>query len=205
MTHKPRLGAVGYLLSGALLMFGLGEAVSWWANRRFPAHQAGATAIVLGCPPNADGTLSRSQAYRVRILLRSAPAKAVFCGGSVATVQGRRVAAGGVSEARLMAEAAKDRGLACEVELDEESLTTWENLLNAAQHVEDAQRIMLISAAPHATRAAAYLAKQRPDLAARLVGADYYRFGEEPVLKLRHALYELGVVLKFGGTQARSQ
>ncbi|MDO4259036.1 MAG: YdcF family protein [Actinomycetaceae bacterium] len=187
--------------ASALLLFAVAEAASWWAARRFPPHRPGATAIVLGCPANPDGSLSSSQAFRIRILLRSAPAKAVFCGGSVDTVRGQRIAAGGLSEARQMADAARAQGLACDVLLDEGSLTTWENLLAAAPNVEDAQHIMLISVAPHALRARTYLICQRPDLAARLVGAKYHRFGEEPFLKLFHFSYEVGVKI-YGAFQA---
>jgi hypothetical protein len=97
-------------------------------------------------------------------------ARLILCGGP---------AAGAVSEAELMAlYARRARGYRGELALDTTSLTTWENVRNAIPLIEDAARIKIVSHSLHAEKARAYLHHQRSDLAARLVRADDYRFGE---------------------------
>lgn len=108
--------------------------------------------------------------WRVRAALRTVDASLDTClvlsGGAVAS---------GVSEARLMADYAVKRcGYSGRLLLEEESRTTWENVVNVVPLIESADRIAMVSQPAHGLKARAYLRKQRPDLAARLVrGADY--------------------------------
>jgi uncharacterized SAM-binding protein YcdF (DUF218 family) len=98
------------------------------------------------------------------------PSKLVLCGCSTG---------GGSTEAALMARYA-DQVLAYRgaIVLEQESRTTWEDVENAIGLIEDVDRIKIVSHPMHAYRARVYLARQRPDLAARLVRGADYRLGE---------------------------
>lgn len=87
-----------------------------------------------------------------------------------------------------------ERGYRGPLLVETNSRSTWENVRNAIPLIEDADRIRIVSHPPHAEKARAYLCRLRPDLAARLVRARDYRFGEwmlvKPVLAwlgLRHS------------------
>ena len=84
----------------------------------------------------------------------------IVSGGAVA---GRR------SEARLLADAARDAGYRGPIALEETSRSTWENVANSQALLEPRARIVIVSEPVHAAKARALLAAQRPDLAARLV------------------------------------
>ena len=84
----------------------------------------------------------------------------IVSGGAVA---GRR------SEARLLADAARDAGYRDLIALEEASRSTWENVANSQALLEPRARIVIVSEPVHAAKARALLAAQRPDLAARLV------------------------------------
>ena len=84
----------------------------------------------------------------------------IVSGGAVA---GRR------SEARLLADAARDAGYRGPIALEEASRSTWENVANSQALLEPRARIVIVSEPVHAAKARALLAAQRPDLAARLV------------------------------------
>lgn len=75
--------------------------------------------------------------------------------------------------------------------LEDQSATTWENIKNVIPLLEDVDRIKIASQPAHALKARAYLRRQRPDLAARLVRADDYRPGEWLAVKPLLALYGL--------------
>jgi hypothetical protein len=76
--------------------------------------------------------------------------------------------------------------------LEEQSATTWENITNVIPLLEDVDHIKIASQPAHALKARAYLRRQRPDLAERLVRADDYRPGEwvvvKPLLRLLRTL-----------------
>lgn len=92
---------------------------------------------------------------------------------------------GGPSEARVMARLAVDAGMPpARLVLEEEATTTWENVALTVPLVEAYPQIAYASAPTHAARARAYLARQRPDLVARLVAAEDYRALERPGLKI---------------------
>jgi uncharacterized SAM-binding protein YcdF (DUF218 family) len=80
------------------------------------------------------------------------------------------------------------RGQLC-VETD--SRCTWENVRNVIPLIEDADRIKIVSHSLHAEKARAYLWRQRPDLAARVVRAQDYRLGEWLLVKPGLALLGL--------------
>ena len=84
----------------------------------------------------------------------------IVSGGAVA---GRR------SEARLLADAARDAGYRGPIALEEASRSTWENMANSQTLLEPYARIVIVSEPVHAAKARALLAAQRPDLASRLV------------------------------------
>ena len=84
----------------------------------------------------------------------------IVSGGAVA---GRR------SEARLLADAARDAGYRDPIALAETPRSPWENVTNSQALLEPRARIVIVSEPVHAAKARALLAAQRPDLAARLV------------------------------------
>ncbi len=98
----------------------------------------------------------------------------------------------GCTEARLMADYARSV-LAFDgtVLLEDRSTTTWENITNVIPLIEDVDRVKIVSQPAHALKARAYLRRQRPDLAAKLVRAEDYRVGEWILVKPLLALYGL--------------
>ncbi|CAL9357472.1 hypothetical protein SUDANB37_00618 [Streptomyces sp. enrichment culture] len=75
--------------------------------------------------------------------------------------------------------------------LEDRSATTWENITNVIPLLEEVDRISIASQSAHALKARAYVRRQRPDLAERLVRADDYRPGEWMIGKPLLALYGL--------------
>jgi len=67
--------------------------------------------------------------------------------------------------------------------LDRASRSTWQNIENAASLIEAFDVVKIVSNPVHAEKARGYLWRQRPDLAARLVRARDYRFGELVLVK----------------------
>jgi len=115
--------------------------------------------------------------YRVRAglrTLRSIDDVLIFTGGAVR---------GPEPEARILARYAVERGYPGRILLETESRSTEENIRNSIPLLEDAEEIAIVSNALHAERARGLLRARRPDLAARLIRADDYRFGEIPVIK----------------------
>ncbi|EST36102.1 hypothetical protein M878_03100 [Streptomyces roseochromogenus subsp. oscitans DS 12.976] len=108
----------------------------------------------------------------------------IFSGGATTS--------GGAAEARLMADYAKSvLEFDGTVVLEDQSRTTWENVMKVTPLLEDADRIKIVSQPAHALKARAYLRRQRPDLAVKLVRADDYRPGEWMIVKPLLALYGL--------------
>jgi uncharacterized SAM-binding protein YcdF (DUF218 family) len=143
-------------------------------------------ALVLGFRSSEDGRTNAIQRWRVRIAVRSVDrrrARFVFSGGATR---------GGVSEAALMARyAVEELGIpVSNVTLEEQSRTTWENIAFSIPLLADATSIVIASNTFHARRARRYLAKQSPELAARLRRGADYRFGELLPLKPYLAIYE---------------
>ncbi len=144
--------------------------------------------VVLGYQ-NPQATANFINRWRVRAGIRSIAAggvrgnRVIFSGGTTS---------GGAAEAQLMADYAKTV-LAFDgtVLLEDKSTTTWENITNVIPLLEDVDRIKIASQPAHALKARAYLRRQRPDLAMRLVRADDYRPGEWMVAKPLLALYGL--------------
>ena len=121
----------------------------------------GQAVLVLG---HADAGPRASRINRRRIARGLAALEAdgvlIVSGGAVA---GRR------SEARLLADAARNAGYRGPIALEEASRSTWENMANSQALLEPRARIVIVSEPVHAAKARALLAAQRPDLAARLV------------------------------------
>ena len=126
-----------------------------------PATPRGQAVLVLG---HADAGPRAGRINRRRIARGLAALEAdgvlIVSGGAVA---GRR------SEARLLADAARDAGYRGPIALEETSRSTWENVTNSQALLEPRARIVIVSEPVHAAKARALLAAQRPDLAARLV------------------------------------
>ncbi len=171
-------------------------ALAWgeWLNRRWSRALVGSgegpveAVVVLGFQ-NPQATANFINRWRVRAGIRSIGTDAaqgtrvIFSGGSPN---------GGVAEAQLMADYAKSvLGFDGTVILEDQSRTTWENITNVIPLLEDVDRIKIVSQPAHALKARAYLRRQRPDLADRLVRADDYRPGEWTLAKPLLALYGL--------------
>ena len=152
------------------------------ASRSGPGRDAPATTrscavVVLGFPARRDGDLHALQRWRTEIGIRSlslgsAPdRRLVVTGGPSRGAQ--------VSEAQVMADYARRRGVPAEgIVLEEAATNTWENLTLAVPLIEAFDTIIIASDPLHAWRSRRYLARQRPDLGVRLVFADDYRLLE---------------------------
>ena len=171
-------------------------ALAWgeWSNRRWSralvAYGEGATeaVVVLGYR-NPQATANFVNRWRVRAGIRSIAAdsargtRVIFSGGAPSS---------DAAEAQLMADYAKSvLEFDGTVRLEDQSATTWENITNVIPLLEDVDRIKIVSQPAHGLKARAYLRRQRPDLARKLVRADDYRPGEWVVLKPLLALYGL--------------
>ncbi|WP_333774977.1 YdcF family protein [Streptomyces sp. IBSBF 3136] len=177
------------LAMGGVAALAWGEWLNWRWSRALVGNGGGASeaVVVLGYR-NPRSTANFINRWRVRAGIRSAADEArgtrvIFSGGPA----GSRVA-----EARLMADYAKSV-LAFDgtVLLEDRSATTWENIANVIPLLEDVDRIKIVSQPAHALKARAYLRRQRPDLAERLVRASDYRLGEWVIGKPLLALYGL--------------
>ena len=164
-------------------VLGWGEVVHWRASRRRlgdapggSGEAVGEAVVVLGYR-NRGARANAVNRWRVRAGLRSIEGSAVLVlsGGPVA---------GGRSEAELMAAYARDEcGYRGPLVVDDESRSTWQNVTNVIPLIEGADRIKIVSHSLHAEKARAYLWRQRPDLAARLVRGRDYRPGEWLLVK----------------------
>ncbi|MFD6277371.1 YdcF family protein [Streptomyces sp. NPDC060209] len=179
----------GLAIAGAAAV-AWGEWLNWRWSRALVGNSGGATeaVIVLGYR-NPQATANLINRWRVRAGIRSIGTggergtRLIFSGGATSNV---------AAEAQLMADYAKsvlkfDGTLL----LEDQSATTWENITNVIPLIEDVDRIKIASQPAHALKARAYLRRQRPDLAERLVRADDYRPGEWIVVKLPLAVYGL--------------
>lgn len=174
-------------------------ALAWgeWLNWRWSRALVGSAAagrgvseavVVLGYR-NPRSTVNFINRWRVRAGIRSVAADGaqdtlmVFSGGATGSY---------AAEAELMADYARSvLGFEGTVLLEDRSTTTWENITNVIPLLEDVDRIKIASQPAHALKARAYLRRQRPDLAERLVRADDYRPGEWMAGKPLLALYGL--------------
>jgi uncharacterized SAM-binding protein YcdF (DUF218 family) len=179
----------GWSIAGAAVL-AWGEWLNWrWSRALVKDGRGAAEAVVVLGYRNPQATVNLVNRWRVRAGLRSIAAGSapdtvvIFSGGATG---------GGAAEARLMAGYAK-AVLAFDgaVLLEDRSATTWENITNVIPLLENADRIKIVSQPAHALKARAYLRRQRPDLAERLVRADDYRLGEWTVVKPLLALYGL--------------
>ncbi|WP_328616790.1 YdcF family protein [Amycolatopsis sp. NBC_00355] len=163
-----------------------GEWVNWrWSRALVGSGAGGSEAVVVLGYRNPRPTANFVNRRRVRAGIRSAAAdtRVIFSGGPTG---------GGAAEAQLMADYAKSvLGFDGPVLLEDRSATTWENITNVIPLLEDVDRVKIVSQPAHALKARAYLRRQRPDLAERLVRADDYRLGEWMVGKPLLALYGL--------------
>ncbi|MEU2421139.1 YdcF family protein [Streptomyces sp. NPDC007851] len=167
-----------------------GEWVNWRWSRVLVGNNEGASeaVIVLGYR-NPQATANAINRWRVRAGIRSIAVdgaqrtRVIFTGGATGS---------SAAEAKLMADYATSvLGFDGTVLLEDQSATTWENITNVIPLLEDVDRIKIASQPAHALKARAYLRRQRPDLAERLVRADDYRPGEWTVVKPLLALYGL--------------
>ncbi|MCC3769535.1 YdcF family protein [Streptomyces sp. UNOC14_S4] len=177
-----------------------------WLNRRWSRALVGngggvSEAVVVLGYRNPRATANFINRWRVRAGLRSITAgsardtRVIFSGGATS---------GGASEAQLMADYAKSvLGFDDTVILEDRSATTWENITNVIPLLEDVDRIKIASQPAHALKARAYLRRQRPDLAERLVPADDYRPGEWMVVKPLLALHGLWTLRRLKADERR--
>lgn len=142
--------------------------------------------IVLGCPTHPDGSLHPLQRWRVDIALRTMNPRVgvvVFTGTTAKT---------GISEASAMAAYARAQGISDHlIVLEEEAVSTWQNLEYSAPLVAQHDVLRLVSDPMHAWRARQFLAHQAPDLAAKLAPAVDYRPLERWRWKLGTMIYEV--------------
>ncbi|MEE1799654.1 YdcF family protein [Streptomyces sp. JV176] len=179
----------GLAIAGAAAV-AWGEWLNWRWSRALVGSGGGASeaVVVLGYR-NPQPTANVINRWRVRAGVRSIAAdnardtRMIFSGGATANC---------ATESELMADYAKSvLEFDGTVLLEDQSTTTWENITNVIPLLEDVDRIKIASQPAHALKARAYLRRQRPDLAEKLVRADDYRAGEWMVAKPLLALYGL--------------
>ncbi len=191
-------------MAGAAAAIAWGEWWNWRWSRTLVGTSGGtAEAVVVLGYRNPQATANFINRWRVRAGIRSLTAdsaratRVIFSGG----------AAGGVAaEAQLMADYATSvLGFDGTVLLEDQSGTTWENITNVIPLLEDVDRIKIVSQPAHALKARAYLRRQRPDLAKRLVRADDYRPGEWLVGKPLLALYGLWTLRRLRADERKAK
>ena len=201
--------AVAAALAGLLLLAGV-ELVHWWASRQALPRRRGAVrpgvpgpevVLVLGHPARRSGALHPMQQWRTDIAVRSVrsdDARLVFSGTA---------RDGGPSEAEGMAGYARDvLGVPADrIVCETRATSTWENVACSLGELEQAGTIRIASSPVHAARARRYLARQRPDLAARLAPADDHRFGQRWGWKLASLGYQVGRALVRGCQKASAR
>ena len=184
--------------SAVVVLVAVAELLHWRAFKSGPpsgAAPGGSNGIVvLGFPSRRDGSLHPIQRWRTKIGVRSLSLAQsgvlVFTGGA---------SRGGASEAETMAAYAAGLGVSAErIALEIRSRSTWENLRFALPMVETSDSIAIASDPMHAARARRYALQQRPELSARLVFAENYRFMERWWLKVPTAAYELYLAVRPG-------
>ncbi|MEU9168188.1 YdcF family protein [Streptomyces sp. NPDC048420] len=179
----------GLVMAGAVALV-WGEWLNWRWSRGLVGDARGASSavVVLGYR-NPGDTANLINRWRVRAGVRSLTADGTHGAGLILS---GGATGSGATEARLMADYAESvLGFEGPVLLEDRSTTTWENITNVIPLLEDVDRIKIVSQPAHALKARAYLRRQRPDLAERLVRADDYRPGEWTVVKPLLALYGL--------------
>ncbi|MFF0082993.1 YdcF family protein [Streptomyces canus] len=179
----------GLMMAGAATLV-WGEWMNWrWSRGLVGDGRGVSSAVVVLGYRNPGDTANMINRWRVRAGVRSLIVDGTR--GSCLILSGGTTGSG-PTEARLMADYAKSAlGFDGPVLLEERSTTTWENITNVIPLIEDVDRIKIVSQPAHALKARAYLRRQRPDLAERLVRADDYRPGEWIVVKPLLALYGL--------------
>lgn len=164
------------------------EWLNWrWSRTLVGNSEGAAEAVVVLGYRNPRATANVINRWRVRAGLRSIAAgsaqgtRVIFSGGATSS---------GASEAQVMADYAKSvLEFDGTVLLEDQSATTWENITNVIPLLEDVDHIKIASQPAHALKARAYLRRQRPDLAEKLVRADDYRPGEWLAVKPLLAVY----------------
>lgn len=170
-------------------ILGWSELVHRRASRRALGEQVAAggsqVVLILGHRNRGDRANAVNR-WRARVGLRTLDSSAtrrrmVVCGGAVA---------GSRSEAAVIADHLRRLGAsglrrhpAYELLLEDESRTTWQNILNAAPMLAGFDRIAIASDSLHAEKARRYLHRLHPDLAARLVRGRDHRWGELVLVK----------------------
>lgn len=177
---------------GLLAVVGWGEFVHWRASRAGVQDRSAARSeavVVLGYR-NARGDRANAlNRWRLRAALRSMDSALA---DSTLVCSGGSGGAAPVSEAALLARyAVAERGFTGEVQLEDQSRSTWQNVENVIPLIEHADQIKFASDPLHAQKARLYLHHLRPDLAARMVRAADYRLGEAFPIKPFFALYGL--------------
>jgi hypothetical protein len=135
------------LVGAGVLSIVASELWHWTASRSGPGMDAPATArscavVVLGFPARRNGDLHALQRWRTEIGIRSLGSardqRLVFTGGPSRGAQ--------VSEAKVMADYARRRGVPAEgIVLEEEATNTWKNLTLAVPLIEAFDTIVIAS------------------------------------------------------------
>ncbi|WP_260852646.1 YdcF family protein [Curtobacterium pusillum] len=152
--------------------------------RRLPSPTAGSRGAVVPLGfGNRAGRPNAVNRWRARIAVRTARQAEEF-GATVTIICSGGAVHGPQPEAvllrRYIVGRLRWRG---PIQVERDSSSTWENVRNVLPLIEQSDWIAFASNGLHAAKARVYLARQRPNLAGRLVPADDYRLGEMTWMK----------------------
>lgn len=186
-----------------------GEAVHIAAARRarrlpLPDDGGGPVVVVVLGFGNRGCTANMVNRWRARIAVRTAQRLSRLV-NSVTIVASGGAVRGKVPEAALLRDyMLRSLHWGGPILVEEASESTWENVRNVLSAIEDAAWIAFASNGLHAEKARVYLARQRPDLAERLVAADDYRIAEMTIIKPVFAVVGLRKLKALGTQRGRA-
>jgi uncharacterized SAM-binding protein YcdF (DUF218 family) len=166
----------------------MSEALYWRAARNEIENNVSGDGVVVVLGVSGNGPAGRAvQQWRVDLATktwnRCHCKKVIFTGGATRSKN---------SEASQMASIARLSGMdPTVIVLEENSQSTWENVVEASRMAEGARTVVLVSDAFHASRARRYWNMQHPDLTQDLQLADHYAFLDHFWLRTPATLVEL--------------
>lgn len=184
------------MLAGA---WGLAELIDAVASRTMVGQAEGPGVVVIPGFRNEDpDRINELNRWRVEAALstvgRLGPGtRCILTGGDPAET--------GVAEAAHLAQELRRRGFHGEIIVEDQSRSTWENVIAVAPMLAGAGRIAIASQPLHGLKLRYLLARQDPILKPRFVKAEDYRIAELGPARILTAVIGVGDLLRSGPTR----